>query len=273
MNRSRTTNCLYSCCSLIIFCHFAANYNCFSATSFLHSLNKKRNLHGPSTILTKIKLMHDHLGTPSEIGTLGDYVTRFATSDDVESIVSCTNDAYVADAFFKKAVYHDRFTANDVMEMISSPNSAFIVATRCSDPDKLICGSLYLQWECKLAESNFERTKVVGKFSAVAVSRSSQRNGVGKLLIHSAEKIVLHSANDDAEKMLVINGNDKISTSNSLSAEITMGVINLREDLFPWYQAQGFTVEEQMPWDAELSRIISEGYEHVCLIRMRKTLL
>jgi hypothetical protein len=263
------------CQSLIIFCYFAVKCDCFSATLFLQPVNKKRNSHRPSTISTKINLMQDHQGTAQTIlvGTNNDYVTRLATSEDVLSIVSCTNDAYVADTFFKKAEYHDRFTANDVMGMMSSPNSAFIVATRCSDPDNLVCGSLYLQWECKQAESKFGGPKIIGKFSAVAVSCSSQRKGVGHLLIQSAEKAVVQVANDERDripKVLAINGND---IESRVSAEITMGVINLREDLFPWYQAQGFTIEEQMPWDAELSRIVSEGYEHVGLIRMRKTLM
>jgi hypothetical protein len=51
-----------------------------------------------------------------------------------------------------------------------------------------------------------------------------------------------------------------------------MGVINLREDLFPWYKNQGFEIGEVMPWDAELARIVEKGYEHVSLIQMSKTL-
>lgn len=266
-------NSLYSCYSIILICFFAVKCDCFTATLSLQHLNKKRNSNCPSTISNQINLMQDHEVNAQEIGIHDDYVTRFATSNDVASIVSCTNDAYVADTFFKKVEYHNRFTANDVVNMMTSSNSAFVVATRSSDPDKAICGSLYLQWECKLAESKFGPTKIIGKFSAVAVSRSSQRKGVGQLLIQSAEKIVLKLANEEADKVLAVSGNDIASSSTSVCAEITMGVINLREDLFPWYQGQGFTIEEQMPWDAELSRIVSEGYEHVSLIRMRKTLL
>jgi ribosomal protein S18 acetylase RimI-like enzyme len=256
------------CPSLIIFCYLVLKCDCSSVALFLQPVNEKRNSNC-------LNMINDHQGTAQiiSVGTDDDYVTRFATSKDVLSIVSCTNDAYVADAFFKKAEYHDRFTDTDVMEMISSPNTAFIVATRCSDPDKSICGSLYLQWESKLAESKVGGPKIIGKFSAVAVSRSSQRKGVGHLLIQSAEKTVIKIANGEMyqiSNVSEISGNDKEST---VSAEITMGVINVREDLFPWYQAQGFTIEEQMPWDAELSRIVSESYEHVSLIRMRKTLM
>lgn len=211
--------------------------------------------------------------TVPEILSHNDYTTRFATSIDVESIVSCTNDAYVADKFFKKTDYHNRFTSQDVIEMISSPNSAFIVAENCSDPNKAICGSLYLQWEHKATESDLARMKVIGKFSAVAVSGSSQKKGIGHLLIQSAEATVLRLAKNESDKVIAVSENDIASTSSSVSAEITMGVINVREDLFPWYQSQGFSIEDQMPWDAELSRIVLEGYEHVSLIRMRKKLL
>lgn len=266
-------NSLYSWYSFILICFFAVKCECFSTTSSLQHLNKKRNSHCPSSISTQINLMQDHEVNAQVIDIHDDYVTRFATTNDVASIVSCTNDAYVADTFFKKVEYHNRFTANDVASMMASSNSAFIVAARSSDREKAICGSLYLQWECKPAESNLGSTKIIGKFSAVAVGRSSQRKGVGQLLIQSAEKIVLKLASDEADKVLAVSGNDIASSSTSVSAEITMGVINLREDLFPWYQRQGFTIEEQMPWDAELSRIVSEGYEHVSLIRMRKTLL
>jgi len=51
-----------------------------------------------------------------------------------------------------------------------------------------------------------------------------------------------------------------------------MGVINLRKDLFPWYEKMGYVViGEIRPNDAEVSRIILEELD-VCCILMRKVL-
>lgn len=51
-----------------------------------------------------------------------------------------------------------------------------------------------------------------------------------------------------------------------------MGVINLRKDLFPWYEKMGYEViGEIRPNDAEVSRIILDDLD-VCCILMRKVL-
>ena len=51
-----------------------------------------------------------------------------------------------------------------------------------------------------------------------------------------------------------------------------MGVINLRKDLFPWYERQGYNViEEIRPNDAELNRIVLDEMD-VCCVLMRKVL-
>jgi ribosomal protein S18 acetylase RimI-like enzyme len=178
-----------------------------------------------------------------------DYHIDHAILGDALEIVSCTNDAYIADQFFKKPEYHDRFTGDDVRGMIQAENSVFIVAKDSLDGN--VCGSIYLQWSS-------EGGHIVGKFSAVAVRGASQQRGLGKLLVRSAEKFILDKASAELR---------------GTTADLTMGVINLREDLFPWYRKQGFHEEGEMPWDAELARIIKEGYEHVCLIKMRKKLL
>ena len=200
-----------------------------------------------------------------------DYAIRCATLVDVSSIVSCTNDAYVADAFFKKRDYHDRFTEEDVRGMIAAPDSVFIVA-ECVNT-LAVCGSLYLQWSTEIPDNISKKIRTVGKFSAVAVRQSHQKKGVGRLLVLATERLIIKIANDsiDSKKATAL------STSNDdplgAAAVLTMGVINLREELFPWYQSQGYLIGEKMPWDAELARILKEGYEHVHLINMQKTLL
>ncbi len=52
-----------------------------------------------------------------------------------------------------------------------------------------------------------------------------------------------------------------------------MGVINLRTDLFPWYEKQGYKIiSEIRPNDAEVTRIIRDDMD-VCCILMRRVLL
>ena len=199
-----------------------------------------------------------------------------ATLSDVPSIVSCTNDAYVVDAFFKKPEYHNRFTEKDVEELINTPQSIFVVV-KDDAAAGAICGSLYLQWSAETVSS--ELTKTVGKFSAVAVHPLYQKRGIGQLLVKSAESHIIKLATEDVSKsnksdlLEGVETEKVVASISNARAELTMGVINVREELFPWYQSQGFTIEGQMPWDAELSRIMADGYEHVSLIQMRKTLL
>jgi hypothetical protein len=51
-----------------------------------------------------------------------------------------------------------------------------------------------------------------------------------------------------------------------------MGVINVRQDLFPWYESQGYiTGTEIHPNDAELTRVIIPGLDVFCIL-MNKSL-
>lgn len=51
-----------------------------------------------------------------------------------------------------------------------------------------------------------------------------------------------------------------------------MGVINQREDLFPWYEMQGYKTIGKLPHDEELARIVKDGVDIYCVL-MRKQLL
>jgi hypothetical protein len=73
--------------------------------------------------------------------------THIATEGDYDSILSLTNDAFMADAFFKKAEYHLRFDRPTVKSMMAAPNSRFILASQSNDNSKVPCGSLFLHWE------------------------------------------------------------------------------------------------------------------------------
>ena len=81
---------------------------------------------------------------------------RVATEADIDSVVELTNDAFMADAFFKKKEYHLRFTKSDVETMIGSHNSVFLVAHNPSSGHSIsesITGSLFLHWDVDASAS------------------------------------------------------------------------------------------------------------------------
>ena len=227
--------------------------------------------YGSVRLLSALASTSDRMTSMKASSYKDDVVIGLATLLDVSSIVTCTNDAYVADAFFKKPDYHDRFTEKDVQEMINTPDSVFIIALSLND--RAVCGSLYLQWSTEIPDGSSEEIKTVGKFSAVAVRQSHQKRGVGRLLINAAEEHIIKMAVEGMDRYNSAPLFPQNSNLLGAAAVLTMGVINLREELFPWYISQGFIVGEKMPWDAELSRITRDGYEHVHLIKMQKTLL
>lgn len=71
---------------------------------------------------------------------------QVATVHQVRQIVELSNEAFLADAYFKKPEHHLRFSEESVSKMIEDLNSAFLL---CCDSqlDNTLVGSLYLQWE------------------------------------------------------------------------------------------------------------------------------
>lgn len=104
-----------------------------------------------------------------------------------------------------------------------------------------------------------DRLKVRGKFSAVSVPSKHGRKGLGRGLVRAAE-----------EKLRKVSLS--LSQPRQISLFLEMGVINLRKDLFPWYEAQGFRVIGEIhPNDAEVERITRDEFkDKVCCILMRK---
>lgn len=82
--------------------------------------------------------------------------------------------------------------------------------------------------------------------------------GIGKKLVSAAESHILHLA--------------QAHGSVVTKAVMEMGVINQREDLFPWYQRQGYVTIGPLPHDAELNRIVLEGMDVYCVL-MQKQLI
>jgi len=70
--------------------------------------------------------------------------TSVATNLDSEDILRVTNDAFMADAFFKKPEFFNRFSKMDVDKLLRATNSLFILAKTTSNNDTIVCGSLHL---------------------------------------------------------------------------------------------------------------------------------
>lgn len=192
-----------------------------------------------------------------------EYDIVVADSSHAQSIMAVTNDAYVADRFFKHPEYYDRFTLEDVHTMQKDQNSRFLVARM--GRGRSIAGSIYLTVTPSTATSSKGNTTTVveGNFGAVAVSRKFEKRGIGKNLIEAAATFTRTRA---AQMQGGAEG------GKSVRAKLTMGVINLREDLFGWYGRQGFTRgEEVRPNNAELQRICLPELD-TCLVLMHKDL-
>lgn len=87
--------------------------------------------------------------------------TFVATAENCADILSVTNEAFMADAFFKKPEYHLRFDTNTVLDMIKAPNSMFILATfdEIENESPEVCGSIFFNWTSDL-QSNKENKSI-----------------------------------------------------------------------------------------------------------------
>lgn len=193
---------------------------------------------------------------------------RIANGADAESIVAVTNDAFMADAFFKKPEAVLRFSLDGVHKMINAEHSVFLLAELPVDDALAVCGIIFLHWEISspsdVANGDDSQTKVVGKFSAVSVPTAFGRRGIGQALVAAAEKHILDVATQIASA--------SPSSASNVSVVMEMGVINARQDLFPWYTRQGYSViGPLLPNPPDLKALIADGHDIHCVL-MRKVL-
>ena len=188
--------------------------------------------------------------------------TRIGILKDCLKIQSVVNEAFMADAFFKKEEYHLRFADGEVKTMMNATNSCWILAILNNE----IVGCIYLKW--KVVYSNNDKNNknntdsIHGHFSSVSVLDSMARKGIGRTLVKAAEDHVIN-----------LGKNNDSSNSNPPRITIDCGVINLREDLFKWYGNQGYVnTGEEIKDDEEVNRITLPGMM-VTLVIIGKTLL
>ena len=72
---------------------------------------------------------------------------RVATDADIDAILALTNDAFMADAFFKKEEYHLRFDEPTVKEMMQDNHSCFLIAQQQINDAETPCGSIFFHWD------------------------------------------------------------------------------------------------------------------------------
>ena len=105
-------------------------------------------------------------------------------------------------------------------------------------------------------------------------------SGIASALVSAAEEYLLSLADTTYTKTTTTTKspaspaavNTDVSGGDVSGVRMEMGVINLRPELFPFYEKRGYTVVGDMPRDEELHRIVREDHAQVCCVLMRKTL-
>jgi GNAT superfamily N-acetyltransferase len=137
-------------------------------------------------------------------------ITREATSADIPEIVRVINLAYRVEDFF---INGNRTNAEDIQQRMSHPNASVIVVDA---PDSVgLAGAVWMEID-----------NGRGHFGMLSVDPAHQGKGVAKALIDAVEKKCR-----DAECIF-----------------LDIEVVNLREELPPFYTRLGFTHQGVIPF-------------------------
>lgn len=164
----------------------------------------------------------------------------------------------MADKFFKKPEFYERFTLDEIINNFEAINSYYLVIrTNVQNEGQIIVGSLFLHWKIENDDLN-KTTALKGYISSVAVVPKFSKQGIGKRLISDAEDFIKLKYESNKAEISVI---------------MELGIINLRADLFKWYSNQGYyVVSEIRPNDNEFEKILLPNID-VCIVLMRKILV
>ncbi len=127
---------------------------------------------------------------------------RTATLEDVPEIVRITNAAYQVEAF---CIRGDRTSATEVQQRMSS--GIFLVIENPGQPGRLL-GSVFLSYPSAMR----------AYLGILAVDPAAQGRGFARQLVDAVEQ----------------------SSINAGRAFLDLSVVNLRTELFPFYQRLGF---------------------------------
>lgn len=159
---------------------------------------------------------------------------RVATASDIPQLVNVINRAYIAEAQFVHGVRTDRV---DLHERIAAPNTwLLVIDANASDPSTTtIIGCVSL---------NCDGTR--GHIGLLSVDPDFQGRGLGALLLRAAESLC----------------KTKMGCAN-----IELAVVNLRDDLFPFYERMGYQRTDTAPFPDE-SRLKQPA--HLVVMRRMK---
>jgi len=127
---------------------------------------------------------------------------RRATSADAQALADLVNQAYAVERFF---VEGDRTTAAEIGQMMRMAGGTFLVLDRHGDAT--VGGAVYVTIEGQR-----------GYFGMLAVGAGLQGRGLGKRLVRIAEAMCEAAG----------------------CTEMTMKIVNLREELGRWYRSLGY---------------------------------
>ena len=134
---------------------------------------------------------------------------RRATASDAAAVADLVNRAYAIESFF---VEGDRTTASEIAGMMTSGKGAFIV----------------LEYAGGLAAAVWvEQAGNRGYFGMLSVHPDMQKHGLGKRLVRIAEAMCEAAGGD----------------------EMTLQIINLREELARWYRSLGYVETGTKPYE------------------------
>jgi hypothetical protein len=270
-----------------------------------------------------------------------EFVVSVARCQDAKHVFCITNEAFMADTFFKKPEFYQRFESIERVEEMMQGKAAFLIVKAAATADEVerpILGSIYLTWTV----SDDAIPAVVGTFGCASVGKMFEKRGLGRLLVAGAESHLLaqalaHAPSSIASPTAATAATEtsaapapaatatatasstsspapstpstaetsaaaapapaataEILAATAATAEISAatvttvpavsvvmecGVINVRTDLFPWYERQGYSVVRDALDDspvkkdsAEVAMIKLPSCGDVCCHLMRKTL-
>ena len=137
------------------------------------------------------------------------WTIRQAGEADATAIARVVNAAYRVEDFF---IHGDRTYEQEVLSMMAS--GRFLVAMPARNADE-IDGAIFLRTEGE-----------EGYFGMLAVDPPAQRQGLGRKLVEAAEETFAEAG----------------------CRRVRLVAPHLREELFPWYRAQGYVERRTLPF-------------------------
>jgi GNAT superfamily N-acetyltransferase len=167
------------------------------------------------------------------------YRITCADASHAEAVVEIVQEAFLVDAYFKKPEFAVRGSMDEILEILSNPSAVILVIT--AEHSKIPVGCIHVYWDAGTKKCSF---------GMVSVRESQRGKGLGKKLVLAAESVA----------------RDKLGVPCVMS----IGVIDSREDLIPFYEKLGYTNSDRREPFAE-PHILREGFS-VQLIIMEKIL-